>query len=792
MTKKYKILGLDCANCAREVEEAVKKYDQVDDASLSFMSETLTVKTKKDFDVRSMLALAYKVEPDIKCIDLETNEVLLPDDDHNTTKHHTHAHEHACKCSGACHCEKHEHHEHQCNCGHEHHHHHSDEKHHCQCEHHHVNHDEEFEVMTHSSVGAKIYHYEKQMRREKWCDKTQAKYYTYIATALLALIVGSIFHAFVPVGYVQEAVFWIGYLLSASSVLMQACKRIAKGNVFNEYTLMAVATIAAACLGEYVEAIVVILLYQIGELLQYTATKNSRASIRSLLESQDKHVEVKRHNKWVFVDATQVQKGDIFRIKVGGRVPVDGILLGDHAINMDTSQITGESLPRVIHPGKEVVAGYINTNIVVEVQATSTYNTSTIAQIVETIETATEKKSRTEKMTGKFAKIYTPIMFAIALAVVAYGVITNQFNHCLYIAAEILIISCPCALVIAIPLIYFLGLGVSAKHGIVVKGANVLEKVKDIDVIAFDKTGTVTDGNFAILAVQVNAAAHMTTDELLKIVAHVESYSDHPLAKILVRDCGCSIDQSLVADVCEKAGHGIAATYQGQRVLAGNTHYMEENNIRFTDLSLESTVIHVAVDDVYMGAVVLGDTLKMDANSQVKDLTKEHNKQCVLLSGDSQKVVNEVSRKIGIKEGYGDLRPRHKVDKIQELQKEHKVLFVGDGVNDGPAIASADVGVAMGKNGTDVAIETADVVLLTDKIASLHILFDIAEYVHEIAVNTITIILIAKVIILILSLCNIATMWLAIFADVGLLLIALLSANRVNHKFPTNNKNKRR
>lgn len=762
MTKKYKVIGLDCANCAREVEQAIKKYDKIADASLSFISEILTVQTKNGFDVHTMLEFAYKVEPDIKCIDLDTNEVFMNENEHADDHHHNH--DHKCSCGGNCKCGGHDHEHHECHCGH--------------------NHEEEFEVMTHASIGGKLYHHEKEEKRKQRRESALFKYYRNIAIALVSLIVSVVFHAIFPVGYIQSIVFWIGYLLSAWSVLTQAAKRVSKKDFFNEYTLMAVATIAAACLGEFVEAIVVMLLYQVGELLQYTATKNSRASIRKLLEAQERTVEVKRNEKWSFIDVEQVVCGDVLRLKAGSRVPVDGILMGDSPVSMDTSQITGESVPKVIHSGDDVVAGYINANTVVEMKATSAYNTSTVAKIVETIETATEKKSPTEKLTSKFAKVYTPIMFAVALAVILWGVSTAQMSSAIYIAAEILIISCPCALVIAIPLIYFMGLGATSRYGVIVKGANVLETVKDIDVIAFDKTGTLTDGKFAILAVQVNSAAFMTTNELLKIVAHVESASNHPLAKIIVRDSECEIDYTLVSDVVEMPGLGVSALYDGKRVLAGNAQLMSDNNIVFTGLGLEATVIHVAIDGVYMGAIVMGDSLKEDASGIVFELTENQKKECVLLSGDSSKVVKEVSRKVKITEGYGDLKPNDKVEKIKELQQNKKVLFVGDGVNDGPALAMANVGVAMGKNGTDVAIETADVVLLADKISSLGTLFSISAYVRNISRSSIAVILVVKVAILLLSILGIGTMWTAIFADVGLLMIALIMASKINKKFP--------
>ena len=767
MTKKYKIQGLDCANCACEVEEAVKKYDKVSDATLSFVSETLTVETKNGFSADKMFSLIYKVEPDVNGVDIDTNEVFAQGLDrthsyacHGDHNHHNHSHK--CNCGNhshdhahqKCHCgHLHEHKEHSCSCGDN-----------CTCGQHH-----------------------KHAAKPDIHNKTATvnPYAARVFGGTTALVVGVLISFLLPeYKHMGTAILLLGYFFCAFTVFKQTLKKVVKGNFFNEYSLMAIATIAALCLGELYEALIVMTLYQLGELLQNAAMKNSRASIRGLLESQEKNVEVKQNNSWITFDVEQINKDDIIRLKAGSKVPVDGILLGNTSIAMDTSQITGESLPKIIHPGDEVVAGYINSNFVVEMRAISTYNTSTVAQIVETIETATEKKSHTEKLTSKFAKIYTPIMFIIAVIVVIYGLITSQFNQCLYVAAEILIISCPCALVIAVPLIYFMGIGAAARNGIIVKGANVLEQVKNIDTITLDKTGTLTDGNFALLAVQVNAAAHMTTDELLEIVAHVESCSDHPLAKIIIRDSGCTINSSLVSDVTEKPGHGVSATFDGKRVLVGNAHFMEENNISFTGLGLEATIIHVAVNNVYMGAIVLGDSLKDDATSNIRDLTVDHKKECILLSGDSQKVVDEITRKVGVKEGYGDLRPRHKVEKIQELQQEHKVLFVGDGVNDGPALATANVGVAMGKNGTDVAIETADIVLLSDKISSLNILFDLAEYVHRVADTTIAIILSAKALILILSLLRTTTMWVAIFADVGLLLIALLSAGRINRRFP--------
>ena len=763
MVKKYKVKGLDCANCAREVEEAVKKYDKVENATLSFMSETLTVTAAEGFVPEEMFKFAYKVEPDIRCADMDTHEVYANYDNEHNSNHELH-----CACGG--HCSHNHHKEHGCNCGHS---------------HSHRDHDlDDYEVMTHASAGARFYRKAKKMeRKEKW-NAPEAKYGRSITIAVVAFIIGIAAHFGCPNTYASSVALLLGYVFSAWEIFVQSAKRICKCNFFNEYTLMAVATVAAICLGEHFEALIVVLLYQVGELLQFIATKRSRASIRSILESQDKHIEVKKNDVWVVTPVENIKIGDILRLKSGTSVPVDGVLCHDKEISMNTSAITGESVPRTIQPNEEIVAGYINDNVAVEMRATSTYDTSTIAQIVEAIENATEKKSNTEKLTSRFAKIYTPIMFAIALTVILAGILSNNFSACLYIACEILIISCPCALVIAIPLIYFMGLGAAARQGIVVKGANTLEKVARVNTIALDKTGTLTDGNFTLLAVQVNSAAFMTTDELLEIVAHVESYSNHPLAKILVRESNCTIDPTLVTDVTEIPGNGIVATYKGKKILAGNAQLMEVNNIAFTGLGLGATVIHVAVDSTYMGAIVMGDTLKTDASTNIHQLTQQHNKSCVLLSGDSQKVVSEVAQKVHIETAFGDLKPHDKTEKIKELQKDHTVLFVGDGINDGPALATADVGVAMGKNGTDVAIESADAVLLSDKLSSLHILFDVAEYVHSVATSTIALIIIIKVAILMASLLGYATMWMAIFADVGLLLLSLLSASTIAKKFP--------
>ena len=765
MVKKYKVKGLDCANCAREVEEAVKKYDKVENATLSFMSETLTVTVADGFVPEEMFKFAYKVEPDIRCADMDTHEVYANYDDE-----HKPSHEHHCKCGG--HCTHTPHKEHRCNCGHN---------------HSYQDYDlDDYEVMTHVSAGARFYRKAKKMERKEQWNAPEAKYGRSIAIAVIAFIIGIAAHFGCPNEYASRVALLIGYVFSAWEIMVQATKRICKFNFFNEYTLMLVATIAAICLGENFEALIVVLLYQIGELLQFIATKRSRASIRSILESQEKYIEVKKNDTWVVTPVENIKIGDILRLKSGTSAPVDGILCCDKEIAMNTSAITGESVPRIIQPNEEIVAGYINDSTVIEMRATSTYDTSTVAQIVETIENATEKKSNTEKLTSKFAKIYTPIMFALALIVIIVGLLTNNSTTALYIACEILIISCPCALVIAIPLIYFMGLGAAARQGIVVKGANTLEKVAHIDTIALDKTGTLTDGNFTLLAVQVNSAASMTTDELLEIVAHVESYSNHPLAKILVRESNCIIDPAAVTDVTEIPGNGVVATYNGKKILAGNAQLMAANNIAFTGLGLGATIIHVAVDGTYMGAIVMGDTLKTDASTNIHQLTQQHNKNCVLLSGDSQKVASEVAQRVHIGTAFGDLKPQDKTEKIRELQKQkdHTVLFVGDGINDGPALATADVGVAMGKNGTDVAIESADAVLLSDKLSSLHVLFDVAEYVHSIATSTIVLIMIIKVAILIVSLLGYTTMWMAIFADVGLLLLSLLSASTIAKKFP--------
>jgi len=559
--------------------------------------------------------------------------------------------------------------------------------------------------------------------------------------------------------WLQIALFVISYILVGGDVVMKAVKNIFKGKVFDESFLMSIATIGAFLIGEYPEGVAVMLFYQIGELFQSYAVDKSRKSIASLMDIRPDYANVKRGDELVKVDPDEVKIGDIIVIKAGEKIPLDGKVIEGSSM-VDTSALTGESVPREAEVGSDILSGCININGVITVEVTKEFEESTVSKILDLVENASSKKSNSEQFITKFARYYTPVVVIIAaiLAIVPPLVID---------------------LVISIPLSFFGGIGGASRKGILVKGSNYLEALAQTEIVVFDKTGTLTKGVFNVQEIHPEG---ISKEELLELTAYVESYSNHPISISLKRAYGKEIDNGRISDVEEISGHGINATVDGKKILAGNIKLMKKMNIPYFDGELIGTIVHVAVDDKYAGYIVIADEVKADSAQAIKELKAANIKQTVMLTGDNKNVGSKVAKDLGLDKVYAELLPGDKVDKLEELFSQKstkgKLAFVGDGINDAPVLARADIGIAMGGLGSDAAIEAADVVIMTDEPSKIATAMKISKKTLKIAYQNIAFAIGIKVLVLILSALGITTMWAAIFADVGVTIIAVLNAFR--------------
>ncbi|HBL06224.1 MAG TPA: cadmium-translocating P-type ATPase [Clostridium sp.] len=581
--------------------------------------------------------------------------------------------------------------------------------------------------------------------------------------------------------WLQIALFVISYILVGGDVVMKAVKNIFKGKVFDESFLMSIATIGAFLIGEYPEGVAVMLFYQIGELFQSYAVDKSRKSIASLMDIRPDYANVKRGDELVKVDPDEVKIGDIIVIKAGEKIPLDGKVIEGSSM-VDTSALTGESVPSEAEGGSDILSGCININGVITVEVTKEFEESTVSKILDLVENASSKKSNSEQFITKFARYYTPVVVIIAaiLAIVPPLVIDGAtFSDWIYRALSFLVVSCPCALVISIPLSFFGGIGGASRKGILVKGSNYLEALAQTEIVVFDKTGTLTKGVFNVQEIHPEG---ISKEELLELTAYVESYSNHPISISLKRAYGKEIDNGRISDVEEISGHGINATVDGKKILAGNIKLMKKMNIPYFDGELIGTIVHVAVDDKYAGYIVIADEVKADSAQAIKELKAANIKQTVMLTGDNKNVGSKVAKDLGLDKVYAELLPGDKVDKLEELFSQKstkgKLAFVGDGINDAPVLARADIGIAMGGLGSDAAIEAADVVIMTDEPSKIATAMKISKKTLKIAYQNIAFAIGIKVLVLILSALGITTMWAAIFADVGVTIIAVLNAFR--------------
>lgn len=581
--------------------------------------------------------------------------------------------------------------------------------------------------------------------------------------------------------WLQIALFIISYIIVGGDVVKRAVKNIFKGQVFDENFLMSIATIGAFFIGEYPEGVAVMLFYQVGELFQSYAVGKSRKSIASLMDIRPDYANVKKGDELVKVDPDEVQIGDIIVIKAGEKIPLDGKVIEGSSM-IDTSALTGESVPREVEVGSDILSGCININGVITAEVTKEFGESTVSKILDLVENASSKKSNSEQFITKFARYYTPVVVIIAvfLAIIPPLVIDGAtFSDWIYRALAFLVVSCPCALVISIPLSFFGGIGGASKKGVLVKGSNYLEVLAETEIVVFDKTGTLTKGVFNVQEIHPEG---VSKEELLELTAHAESYSNHPISLSLKRAYSKEIDNGRISDVEEISGHGVIATVDGKKVMVGNIKLMKMMDIPYFKGELIGTIVHVAVNNKYIGYIVIADEVKEDSAQAIKELKAANIKQTVMLTGDNKSIGSKVAKELGLDKVYAELLPADKVEKLEELfsqkSKKGKLAFVGDGINDAPVLARADIGIAMGGLGSDAAIEAADVVIMTDEPSKIATTMKISKKTLKIAHQNIVFAIGIKIIVLILSAFGITTMWAAIFADVGVTIIAVLNAFR--------------
>ena len=583
-------------------------------------------------------------------------------------------------------------------------------------------------------------------------------------------------------GLAWPVLYLIPYGIIGWDVLWRAIRNIKNGQVFDENFLMSVATVGAFGCGEYPEAVAVMLFYQVGELFQSVAVDCSRKSISALMDIRPDYANMERNGELVQVDPEEVSVGDVIVVKAGERVPLDGTVL-EGTSSLDTAALTGESLPRDVQAGDEVVSGCVNLTGVLHVKVNKPFGESTVAKILDLVENSSSKKAKAENFITKFARYYTPAVVFAALALAALPPLLGLGPWLMWVqrALNFLVVSCPCALVISIPLSFFGGIGGASKQGILVKGGNYLEALAQAGIVVFDKTGTLTKGTFEVTAVHPQQVGE---GELLELAALAERFSDHPISRSIQAACQSAPDPNRVTDAKEIAGHGVRAVVDGKTVLAGNQKLMDQFHIPFEDACHHvGTIIHVAVDGVYMGHIVISDQVKEGAKETLRDLKAAGMRKTVMLTGDSQAVGQAVARQLGLDEVHAELLPGDKVDQVERLLQskgpKEQLVFVGDGINDAPVLSRADIGVAMGAMGSDAAIEAADIVLMDDDLKKLPVAVRIARKTLRIVRENIVFALAVKFLVLILSAVGVANMWWAVFADVGVSVIAILNSMRM-------------
>ena len=583
--------------------------------------------------------------------------------------------------------------------------------------------------------------------------------------------------------WINNGLFIISYLVVGFEILKKAIRNIFRGKVFDENFLMAVATIGAFAIGEFPEAVAVMLFYQVGELFQSYAVDKSRKSIASLMDIRPDYANIEKDGKIEKVDPDEVKIGDIIIVKTGEKIPLDGVVV-EGTSSLDTMALTGESVPRVVKTEDEVLSGCINKDGLLKIRVTKEFGESTVSKILDLVENASSKKSKSENFITKFAKYYTPtvVIIAVLLAFIPPIILKDfsTFSVWLYRALSFLVVSCPCALVISIPLSFFGGIGGASKMGILIKGSNYLEALANTETVVFDKTGTLTEG---IFEVQDIYAEGIEKDELLRIVAHAENYSNHPIAKSVKKAYNKEIDEKIIKNPQELSGKGIWAKIDEKDILVGNEKLMLEEKIDFKKCDEVGTILYVAIDKKYVGYVLIADKIKQDSPKTIRELKAMNIKETVMLTGDKKEVGEYVAKKLNMDKVYTELLPDGKVEKVEELLKQKsekgKLVFVGDGINDAPVLTISDIGVAMGGLGSDAAIEAADIVIMTDETSKISKAINLSKKTMRIVRENIIFAIFVKIAVLVLTAFGASTMWEAVFADVGVSVIAIINALRM-------------
>ena len=714
-------LDIDCPNCAAKVERALQKLPGVVGASVNYVQKKITLEAPADRfeEVRkAAYAKMKEIEPDAEIFFDEAEEPSGA----------------SCPCGGHHHeddDDDHEHHEHSHEHGHEH---------------------------GGANKGKKL------MIR--------------VATAVALLALGLVSKTNLgETHWATIVVFIAAYLVAGYDVLWRAICNIRHGEVFDENFLMTVASVGAMCVAEYAEGVAVMVLYQIGEYFQDKAVDKSRESITKLMDIRPDYANLVDGNDSRRVSPEQVRVGDIILVKPGEKIPLDGVVIEGNS-SLNTTALTGESLPRDVKEGDQVLSGCVNLSGVVKVKVTVGYGESTVAKILALVESSGDAKAKTERFITKFSRIYTPAVcfFALALAIIP-SLFDGNWTNWIYTALTFLVISCPCALVISVPLTFFSGIGGASKKGILIKGATYLETLAGLDTVVFDKTGTLTKGTFSVTG--AHPAKGVTKDELLDVAAHAEAFSDHPIAISIKEALGRAVDMNRISDASEAAGHGVQAKVDGQQVYAGNARLMESIGVKAAEPAEIGTVVHVARGGQYLGALVISDVIKENSASAMEALKSAGVKRLVMLTGDRQEVAADIAKKVGLTDYRAELLPEDKVSALEGLLGDgHTVAFTGDGINDAPVLRRADIGIAMGGVGADAAIEAADIVLMDDDPAKIAQGVRHARRTMRIVHQNIIFALAVKLLVMVLGICGFANMWLAVFADVGVAMLAILNAMR--------------
>lgn len=579
--------------------------------------------------------------------------------------------------------------------------------------------------------------------------------------------------------YVVFGILLVSYIIIGYDVLLKAFRNIKRGKIFDENFLMSVATIGAICISDMREAVAVMLFYQIGELFQSYAVNKSRKSIIELMDIRPDYANVIRNGKHEKVDPNEVNIEEIILVKPGEKIPLDGVIVEGKSL-LNTVALTGESVPRSVKENDEVLSGCINNEGILKIKVTKKFGDSTVSKILDLVENASNRKSKSEAFITKFAKYYTPIVCGIALVVAIFPplILKEPFNTWIYKALSFLVVSCPCALVISIPLSFFGGLGASSNIGVLVKGSNYLEALSNVDIVVCDKTGTLTEGVFKVQ--EINAVG-ISNEELLKMTAYAESFSNHPISISLKKAYGKKIDSSKVTKAREIVGKGIYAKVLGKDVYVGNDKLLKELEIKIDKVNKTGTVIYTVIDNKYCGYILISDKIKEDSYKMIKSLKKNNISKIVMLTGDRENISKSISNELKLDEYYAELLPQDKVSITEKImhEKDGNLLFIGDGINDAPVLALSDIGVSMGSLGSDAAIEASDIVIMTDEPSKISDVIKISKKTMKIVRENIVFAISIKIAVLILSLLGIATMWSAVFADVGVSVIAILNSLRI-------------